>query len=165
MKIALCPGSFDPVTNGHIDIIKKSSRLFDKVIVAVCDNQNKNCLFTKKQRFEALKIVLSDLQNVEVISLDGLLADYIKANNISAIIKGLRTVSDFEYEFQMADINKKLFSSIETIFIMADPENRCISSNAIKQIVSLGGDISGFVPDYVFHQIKNLHEVKNNYES
>lgn len=154
MKIAVCPGSFDPVTNGHIDIIKRSGLLFDKVIVAVLNNPNKRSLFSVEERVEMLKESCSFMKNVEVDSFSGLLVEYAKSKNVSAVVKGLRAVSDFEYELQMALMNKKLNSDIETVFIMTSSKYSYLSSSIVKEVARFGGCIKGLVPDNVEIEIR-----------
>lgn len=146
MRTVVYPGSFDPCTNGHIDIISRASRLFDRVIVAVLINNSKSPLFTAGERVEMLKTAVADYSNVEVFSFDGLLVDFMKAVKADIIIKGIRAVSDFEYEFQQALINKELNNEVETVFITTRAENMYLSSSVVKHICSLGGDISTFVP-------------------
>lgn len=155
MKIAVCPGSFDPVTLGHTDIINRAAKLFDKVIVLVSVNASKTSSFTAEERVEMIKSVTGHLENVVVESNDGLLADYLKKKGATAIVKGLRAVSDFEYEFQMALANKKLYPEAETVFLVTSSENMYLSSSVVKEIASYGGDISGFVPEPVLEKIKN----------
>lgn len=154
MKTAICPGSFDPVTKGHIDIITRAAKMLDKVIVGVLKNPEKNPVFTVDERVDFLKSALSDLNNVEIVSFEGLLADYARKRQATIIIKGLRALSDFEYEFQMALTNKKLYSELETIFLATSAENMYLSSSIVKQIARLGGDISNFVPDCIHDYIK-----------
>lgn len=146
---AICPGSFDPVTVGHLDIIRRASSMFDKVIVVVMNNTAKHPLFSADERVEMLKKTTSLLENVDIDSYDGLLAEYAKLKNAKAIVKGLRAVSDFEYEFQMALTNKKLNPDVDTVFLTARAENMFLSSSIVKQIGSMGGDIGGFVPDEI----------------
>ncbi len=156
MKIAVCPGSFDPVTLGHLDILNRASKLFDKVIVLVSVNpMKKNASFTPDERMEMLKIVCADIPNIKIDTYDGLLADYLKKTGANAIVKGLRAVSDFEYEFQMALANKKLYANAETMFLTTTAENMYLSSSVVKQIASFGGDISHFVPECILETIKN----------
>lgn len=156
MRIAVCPGSFDPVTLGHLDIINRASRLFDKVIVLVSFNPGKSTAsFSVDERMKMIKTVSSHLHNVEVDSYDGLLANYLKKTGAVAIVKGLRAVSDFEYEFQMALANKKLYNNAETVFLTTNSENMYLSSSVVKEIASLGGDISGLVPPEIHETIKN----------
>ena len=146
---AICPGSFDPVTVGHLDIIRRASSMFDKVIVVVMNNTAKHPVFSADERVEMLKKTTSSLENVDIDSYDGLLAEYAKLKNAKAIVKGLRAVSDFEYEFQMALTNKKLNPDVDTVFLTARAENMFLSSSIVKQIGSMGGDIGGFVPDEI----------------
>jgi len=155
MKIAVCPGSFDPVTLGHVDILTRASKLFDKVIVLVSINPLKNASFTADERVSMLKKVTKGIPNIEVDAFNGLLADYLKATGASAIVKGLRAVSDFEYEFQMALANKKLYCDAETVFLTTSAENMYLSSSVVKQIASFGGDISHFVPASILNEIRN----------
>lgn len=154
MKIAVCPGSFDPITLGHMDVINRASKLFDQVIVLVSVNVTKSSLFTMEERVEFAKKATLHLPNVTVDSYDGLLADYLKIKGACAIVKGLRAVSDFEYEFQMSLANKKLNPEAETIFFTAAGENMYLSSSLVKQMASFGGDISEFVPDCIVEDIK-----------
>ncbi|ERM92404.1 pantetheine-phosphate adenylyltransferase [Caldanaerobacter subterraneus] len=153
MRVAIYPGSFDPVTYGHIDIIKRGANLFDKLIVAVLLNPAKRPLFSIQERIELLKEVTKDIPNVEVDYFDGLLVEYAKKVNASAIIKGLRMVSDFEYEFQMALVNKKLNPSVETIFLMTSAKYGYLSSSLVKEIAQFGGCLSEFVPDIVAERL------------
>ena len=152
MAIAICPGSFDPVTNGHLDIIHRASRLFEKVIVLVIINPDKTPLFTSEERVEMIRRSI-DLPNVEVDFYRGLLADYVKRSGATVIVKGLRAVTDFEYEFQMALINKKLAPFAETMFLTTDASNMYLSSSVVRQVGSFGGDISPFVPEQIREQI------------
>ena len=145
-RIAICPGSFDPVTKGHLDIISRASKLFDKVIVLVSYNPKKQAIFTAEERVALLKTVTKDIENVEVESYGGLLADFVAKCGATAIVKGLRAVTDFEYEFQMALANKKLCPTAETVFLVTSAENMYLSSSVVKQIAHFGGDISDFVP-------------------
>ena len=160
MKIAICPGSFDPVTLGHLDIISRASRLFDKVLVAVLCNSSKNPSFTVEERMELLRQVTAGYDNVEVDSFQGLLVDYAKEKGAVAVVKGLRAVSDFEYEFQMSMINKKLYSEVETVYLNTSQDYMYLSSSVVKQIASFGGDISNFVPekihDKIVDRLKNI---------
>ncbi|MBR4096760.1 MAG: pantetheine-phosphate adenylyltransferase [Oscillospiraceae bacterium] len=153
-RIAVCPGSFDPVTLGHRDIIQRASKLFDKVIVLVSVNAMKNPSFTAVERVKMIEKVTADLDNVVIDINDGLLADYVKKVGACAIIKGLRAVSDFEYEFQMALANKILYDGAETVFLTTSAENMYLSSSVVKQIASFGGDITHFVPECIFEDIK-----------
>ncbi|MBR2043534.1 MAG: pantetheine-phosphate adenylyltransferase [Clostridia bacterium] len=153
--IAIYPGSFDPITLGHLDIIHRASKLFTKLIVVVMVNPKKQCSFSPAERVELIKKCTDDLLNVEVEFSDGLLADYAKEKGACAIIKGLRALSDFEYEFQMALTNSKLNPDVETLFLTTRAENMYLSSSMVRQIASMGGDISGFVPDIIHKQIIN----------
>ena len=149
MRIGVCPGSFDPVTLGHMDIIERATKIFDKVIVAVLNNPAKQTSFTVEERVTLLKRATEHLQTVEVDSFEGLLADYAKLCNATAIVKGLRALSDFEYEFQMATINRKLNKEVESVFFVASNEYTYVSSSNIKQIAEFGGDVSTMVPECV----------------
>ena len=149
MKIAIYPGSFDPVTLGHLDIIRRASIMFDRLIVAVMHNQNKKPAFSAEERVEFLKRTTADLPNVEVESFDGLLADYAKQKNACAIVKGLRAVSDFEYEFQRALFSKFLDDDIETVFIMTNNKYSFVSSTGIRELARFNGRLDGLVPDAV----------------
>ena len=158
-KIAICPGSFDPVTVGHIDIIKRAAQMFDKVIVVVMTNAAKKPVFSADERVEMLKLSTEDIPNVEVDSYGGLLAVYAKNVSATAIVKGLRAVSDFEYEFQQALTNKKLNHEAETVFLTTSEKNLYLSSSVVKQIGEMGGDISDFVPEKILDFIiKRLKE-------
>ena len=152
MKIALCPGSFDPVTLGHIDIIERTAELFDKVIVLVMSNSAKHSLFSIDERVELLKRCIKN-SNVEVDTYNGLLVDYAKKVDAVAIVKGLRAVSDFDYEFQQALTNKSLLPQIETVFLAAKGANMFLSSSMVKDVCSLNGDISRFVPKEILNDV------------
>ena len=153
MRRVACPGSFDPVTNGHIDIISRAARLYDEVIVVVGANQAKHNLFTVDERVEMLREVTADLKNVEIGTFRGLLVDFCKANDVSAIVKGLRAVSDFEYEMQMAQMNYRM-AKVETMFMTANPDYSFLSSSLVKEIARYGGDVSGLVPDQVLGALR-----------
>ncbi len=148
-RIAVCPGSFDPITIGHLDIISRAALMFDKLIVVVMKNVNKSGSFSPEERRKLIEKSVSGMDNVEVDVYDGLLADYARKVNACAIIKGLRAMSDFEYEFQMALTNKKLNPEVETLFLTTRAENMYLSSSMVKQIAGLGGDISDFVPETI----------------
>lgn len=155
MKIAVCPGSFDPITNGHLEIIRRASRMFDKVIVVVMSNYfKKTGAFTPEERVDLIKRVTCDIPNVEVELSYGLLADYAREKKAIAIVKGLRAVSDFDTEFQQALANKKLNPEVETVFLTASGENMYLSSSVVKQICGFGGDISEFVPPAIRDDIE-----------
>ena len=160
MKTVICPGSFDPVTLGHVDIIKRATKMFDKVIVAVLINADKTPCFSIDERLAFLHEALADLDNIEIVSFEGLLADYARKRNADAIVKGLRALSDFEYEFQMALTNKQLNSDFETIFFTTNSEYMYLSSSMVRQVASHGGDISRFVPicicDKVISKLKKV---------
>ncbi len=153
MKTAICPGSFDPVTHGHLDIIHRAAALFDKVIVVVMTNNAKSPVFTKEERVELIKRCITDLPNVEVELFDGLLADYVKEKQAVAIVKGLRAMSDFEYEFQMALTNRKLYPQAETVFLTTKAEHMYLSSSLVRQVAKLGADITEFVPACILPDI------------
>jgi pantetheine-phosphate adenylyltransferase len=149
IRRAIYPGSFDPVTNGHLDVIDRARKLFDEVIVAVAHNDQKHPLFPLQERLDLLKGALGELHNVEVAPLEGLLVDFAKARKATAVIRGLRAISDFEFEFQMALMNRKLESTVETIFLMPKEEYTYLSSRIVKEIARLGGDVTQFVPTAV----------------
>ena len=155
MKTAIYPGSFDPLTNGHLDIISRSAEIFDKVIVAVSVNSQKKPLFTIEERIEMVKSIVKEIKNVEVKTFTGLLADFAINENAKVLIKGLRAVSDFEYEFQMALINKQLQPELETLFMMCNKEYSYLSSSIVKEVARYGGDLTGLVPDMLIEKIKN----------
>lgn len=154
-KVAICPGSFDPVTNGHLDIIHRAAELFDEVIVLVLTNTSKTPVFTKEERVQLIERATADLPQVTVESFDGLLADYAKKKQAVAIVKGLRAMSDFEYEFQMALTNRKLYPEAETVFLTTKEEHMYLSSSLVRQVAGLGGDISDFVPACIVPDIFN----------
>lgn len=153
MTIAVCPGSFDPVTLGHVDIIKRAANMFDEVIVAVLVNMEKRPWFTIEERIDLLKKATEGIPNVRIDGFEGLLVDYARKNGAKVIVKGLRAVSDFEYEFQMALTNSKLDSEIETVFLTTSSENMYLSSSIVKQVGLLGGNIAPFVPPCVHDEI------------
>lgn len=152
MKIAICPGSFDPITLGHLDIVERTAELFDKVIILVLSNSAKSSTFTVDERIELIKKCIKN-EKVEVDTFDGLLVDYAKQCGAAAIVKGLRAVSDFDYEFQLALINKSLYPKIETVFLPAKGDNMFLSSSMVKEICRLNGDISPYVPKEVKNDI------------
>lgn len=153
-RIAVCPGSFDPITMGHLDIINRAASLFDKVIVLVVINPAKTPSFTDQERVEMIREAVSGLDNVEVDSYYGLLIDYVRQQGACAIVKGLRAMSDFEYEFQMALTNKKMLPYAETVFLTASAQNMYVSSSLVKQVALFGGDINGFVPRCLLERIQ-----------
>ncbi|WP_216830891.1 pantetheine-phosphate adenylyltransferase [Alkalihalobacterium elongatum] len=148
-SIAVCPGSFDPVTFGHLDIITRGSRVFDKVIVAVLNNRNKTPLFTVEERVKLLQEATAHINNVEIDCFNGLLVDYVKQKKASTIIRGLRAVSDFEYEMQAASINRKLDPEVETFFMMTNNQFSYLSSSIVKEVAKYGANVSDIVPDVV----------------
>ena len=164
LKTAVCPGSFDPITMGHLDIISRASKLFGSVVVLVSVNAAKHSAFTLEERVELARKATAHLPNVRVDSFDGLLVDYLRGLGDCAIVKGLRAMSDFEYEFQMALANKKLYADAETVFLTTSSENMYLSSSVVKEIASLGGDISGFVPPEIldFITARLAGNIKNN---
>ena len=154
MRKAVCPGSFDPVTNGHLDIISRASDLFDDVTVAVLINKSKQGMFDVEERLEMLRIVAADYPNVKVDAFRGLLVDFCKANGITVIVKGLRAVSDFDYELQMAQMNRSL-AGVETVFVPTSPEYSFLASSLVKEIATHGGDVSGLVSADVLRRLKD----------
>ena len=162
-KIAIYPGTFDPITFGHIDVIKKALRIFDKIIVAASGDNNKNYLFNSEERIEIIKKALFvdlklDRRKIEIISFKSLTTDLCKKYKSNIILRGLRAVSDFEYEFQLAGMNRKLNNNIETLFLMSDVENQIISSKFVKEIVKLKGNIKKFTTKSTIKSLKNKYE-------
>lgn len=155
MKTVLYPGSFDPITNGHLDIVKRASKMFDEVTVGVLNNSQKNPMFTTDERVSLIEEAVQMLPNVKVVQFGGLLVDYVQKESITAIIRGLRAISDFEMELQMASMNKKLNDDAETIFLMTATEYSYLSSSLVKEVFRFGGEIEGLVPDNVY---KYMHE-------
>jgi pantetheine-phosphate adenylyltransferase len=158
LRLAVYPGSFDPVTNGHIDILERTSGLFDKIIVAVIHNVTKNALFSLKEREQLIRESTRHLSNVEVECFSGLLVDYVARKNACAIIRGLRTVTDFDYEMQMALINRKLMPQVNTIFIMSASDCIFVSSSGVKEAAMLGGNVDSLVPEVVAKGLKKKFE-------
>ena len=148
MRRAVCPGSFDPVTNGHLDIVRRAATLFDEVVVAVGVNKSKNRLFTPEERIGMLEQATADLPNVSVAGFTGLLTTFCEERGANAIVKGLRAVSDYEYELQMAQMNASL-TRIETVFVPTSPEWSFLASSLVKEVAAFGGDVSGLVPEFV----------------
>ncbi len=148
-KIAIYPGSFDPITNGHIDLIKRASKLFDEVIVGITQNSKKTAFINIDERISLSSEILKDINNVKVLSFNTLLVDFAEEQNAQVILRGLRAISDFEYEFQLSGMNKHLNSNIETLFMTPAEQYANISSSLVREILSLGGDISHFVPSSV----------------
>ncbi len=154
-KTAIYPGTFDPITNGHTDLIQRASKLFDKVIVAIAANSGKEPAFSLQQRIELANTVLDGIDGVEVCGFDILLVEFAKQQNAQVILRGLRAVSDFEYEFQLTGMNRKLAPEIETLFLMPAEQYTYISSSLVKEVARLGGDMSGFVHEAVFSALKD----------
>lgn len=154
MRRAIYPGSFDPVTNGHLDVIERARKLFDEIIVAVAYNEEKRALFSLEQRLQLLNESIGKMEKVRIAQFDGLLVDFAVAQKATALIRGLRAVSDFEFEFQMALMNRKLEAAVETIFLMPKEEYSYLSSRIIKEIARLGGDVSSFVPPTVVRALR-----------
>ncbi|MCH7760356.1 pantetheine-phosphate adenylyltransferase [candidate division TA06 bacterium] len=154
MRTAIYPGTFDPITNGHLDVIRRCLSLFDRVVVAVAHREEKDPLFSVEERVEILKESLEKMKRVEVDQFDGLLVEYAKKKGAKAIIRGLRAVSDFEYEFQMALMNRRLDASIETVFLTPSEQHIFLSSSLVKEVVSLGGDVGGMVPQEVERRLR-----------
>ncbi len=157
--IAVYPGSFDPPTNGHIDIIGRAAKIFPEVVVAITHNYNKNHMFTLEERLSMMKESVRSIKNVKVTSFSGLLVDYLNEIDSFCIVRGLRALSDFEYEFQMALMNRKLKHDVETIFLMPDQEYTFLSSSMVREIASLGGNFKNFVPSIVYKKIKNKRKL------
>lgn len=153
-KIAIYPGTFDPVTNGHIDIIERALKIFDELIVAVAHNPHKNPLFTVEERVEMLKLIMKDREGVKVEDFDGLLMDYAQKKGAGVVIRGLRAISDFEYEFQMALTNRKLNDKVEIVFLMPAESYTYLSSRIVKEVVGLGGHVNEFVPEIVEQRLR-----------
>jgi len=154
LKVAVYPGSFDPITNGHIDILEKTSKIFDRIIIAVVHNVYKQALFTLEERVNLIKESIRHISNIEVESFSGLLVNYVKEKEACAIIRGLRTVTDFEYEMHMAMMNKELLPEVDTIFVMSSSKYIFVSSSIIKEAALVGGDVSSLVPEAVKRKLE-----------
>ncbi|MBD8869014.1 pantetheine-phosphate adenylyltransferase [Nocardioides donggukensis] len=163
MRRAVCPGSFDPVTNGHIDIVSRASFLFDEVVVAVGVNKSKSRLFSAEERIDMLRRVCADFPNVTVDGFSGLLTTFCQERDIHAIVKGLRAVSDFDYELQMAQMNSSL-AEIETVFVPTSPEYSFLASSLVKEVATFGGDVSGLVPGFVHELLEDRLAVRRSEE-
>ena len=161
-KVAVYPGSFDPITNGHLDIIKRGLRMFDELIVLIAYNPKKNFLFSVSERIELIKQVVNGMENVRIDSYDGLLVDYAKKSGANIILRGLRALSDFEYEFQMALMNRRLNRDVETVFLMTGYRWFYTSSKLIKEASSLGGYVRGLVPDLVYQRLQEKYGFSNS---
>ena len=153
-KIAVYPGSFDPITNGHIDVIKRASKVFDHLIVAVLVNDSKKSMITLDERLDILKHSIDNLDNVSFDSFSGLLVDYCKEKQLSAIVRGLRAISDFEFELQMAQMNRQLYDETETVFFTTSEQYSYLSSSLVKEVAKFGGKIDGLIPDYAIMKMK-----------
>lgn len=164
MRLAVYPGSFDPVTNGHLDIIQRASKTFDRVYVAILTNSSKTPMFSIEQRLDWLRRSTAHIENVEVDCFSGLLVNYMKEKNANIIIKGLRAVSDFEYEFQMALMNRKLSPDVETLFMMTSGKYSYLSSSIVKEIARHRASLSGLVPEFMIGEISELIEKKSKEE-
>jgi pantetheine-phosphate adenylyltransferase len=154
MRIAIYPGSFDPPTNGHVDVIRRAARLFDRLIVAIGRNSEKKAMFSDEQREAMLKEITAELPNVDVQAFDGLLVDFAKSAGANSVVRGLRALSDFDNEFQMALANRALSPELETVFLMTSAEHMFVSSSIVREVASLGGDVSGMVPFAVLSRLR-----------
>lgn len=164
MAMAIYPGSFDPITNGHLDILDRSLALFRQVTIIVAGSSLKNPVFTPEERVALIREVVADRKNVKVDRWDGLIMDYARENKVSAVIRGLRAASDFEYEFMMASMNKNLNSEVETIFMMTSQNLFFVSSSMVKELFQYGGDISPYVPSLVQERMKDLRDEKRKFQ-
>lgn len=162
MKVGIYPGSFDPITLGHLDIIMRSSKLFDKLYIGVLNNSRKNALFTADERVKMIKSVTGDIKNIEVEAFDGLLVDYAMMKHATAIVRGLRAVTDFEYELQLAQTNHKIQPEVDSVFLTTSVEYSYLSSSIVKEIASYGGDTTKFLPESVSEALYNKLKEKNS---
>ena len=158
-KVAIYPGSFDPITYGHIDIVERTLEIFDKVIIAIADNADKRPLFSIEERLQMVKIIFKDTPNIIVDSFKGLLVDYVAKTNAKVILRGLRATSDFEYEFHMASMNRSLNTHLDTLFMMTSKDYFFVSSRTIKEVARLGGGVEGLVPDLVVRRLKEKFKI------
>jgi pantetheine-phosphate adenylyltransferase len=162
MIVAVCPGSFDPVTTGHLDVIRRACKIFDHVVVAVGANRRKRARLSAVERARLIEKVTADVENVSVEIMDGLLVDFAREQGAGAIVKGLRAVSDFESEFEQAQLNRTMFPELETVFIMASAEHSFLSSSAVREIASLGGDVRGLVPDGILETVTEIYSSRDD---
>mgnify|MGYP005765688083 CR=1 FL=1 len=154
MSIAVYPGSFDPITNGHLDVIKRTAAIFDKVVIGILVNQNKKPLFSLEERTEMIRRVTADIPNIEVYPFSGLVVEFAKEHNVNVLIRGIRSTTDFEYELQMAQINHKIDGNIDTLFFATDPRYSFVSSSAVKELWSYRQDVREYVPEYVIQKLQ-----------
>ncbi len=157
MKVAVCPGSFDPITTGHLDIIRRSARIFDHVVIAVGANMRKSPTLPAEERARLIEKVTSEIENVSVEIISGLLADFVREQDAKVVVKGLRAVSDFESELEQAQLNRKLYPELDTVFIMAAPEHSFLSSSAVREIARFGGEVRGLVPDGILESVRKTY--------
>lgn len=162
MRIAIYPGTFDPITNGHLDILDRAVKLFDKVIITIARNPSKSPLFSEEERLDMLREATKSHQNVEVDSFEGLLVDYARSKQAAAIVRGLRAISDFEYELQMALMNRKLDAAVETVFLMPNEKYTYLNSSIVREISRHGGDVSEFVPPMVRLSLERKRRMKQS---
>lgn len=154
MSIAVYPGSFDPITNGHLDVIKRTAAIFDKVVIGILVNQNKKPLFSLEERTEMIRRVTADIPNIEVYPFSGLVVEFAKEHHVNVLIRGIRSTTDFEYELQMAQINHKIDGNIDTLFFATDPRYSFVSSSAVKELWSYRQDVREYVPEYVIQKLQ-----------